>query len=154
MEQVDTSLDKKVMVRSLAPWMTGAPRKTSSGDISIAPNGSILLSREEIISQVQHGNRLFIGVDGIGGHATWYVEDAFTRNELSFDTEDNKQVFLSRDMVKKMFSVRNMTSFESEIRKNVVTRAEKAFLIESIKVLKLNDYDKISFCLTYTGLKM
>ena len=84
----DTRLDKKVKVRSIAPWITGAPRVTSKGDISIPANGSVLLSREEVIAQAQNGNKLLSGIDSLGSHATWYIEDAFTRSEVSFDIDD------------------------------------------------------------------
>ena len=69
----DTRLDKKVKVRSIAPWITGAPRVTSKGDISIPANGSVLLSREEVIAQAQNGNKLLSGIDSLGSHATWYL---------------------------------------------------------------------------------
>ena len=81
-------LDKKVTVRSIAPWTTGASRKVSVGDITIPPLGTVLLSREEIIAQGQNGNTLITGIDGVGSHATWYIEDDYTRNELSFDLDD------------------------------------------------------------------
>lgn len=81
----DMRLDEKVMVRSIAMWNTGSVRVTSNGDISIPAKGSVLLSREEIIAQAQNGNKLLSGIDDVGSHATWYIEDEYTRKELSFD---------------------------------------------------------------------
>lgn len=153
-ESTGIKLDQKVKVRSIAPWYTGSSRKTTNGDISIPPMGSILLSREEIISQAQNGNKLLTGVDGIGNHATWYIEDDYTRKELSFDSESESQQFLTQDVIKKMFDLKTQKAFENNIQNAVVTRAEKAYLIESIKVLKLNDYQKIAFCIRYTGMTM
>lgn len=153
-ESTGIKLDQKVKVRSIAPWYTGSSRKTTNGDISIPPMGSILLSREEIISQAQNGNKLLTGVDGIGNHATWYIEDDYTRKELSFDSESESQQFLTQDVIKKMFNLKTQKAFENNIQNAVVTRAEKAYLIESIKVLKLNDYQKIAFCIEYTGMTM
>jgi hypothetical protein len=150
----DNRLDKKVTVKSIAPWVTGSSRKTTSGDVSIPPNGTVLLSREEIIAQAQNGNTLLTGIDGVGSHATWYVEDDFVRKELSFDIGDKKQEFLSQDVVKKLFEIKTMKSFENNIKEKVITRAEKAALLSYIKSLKLNDYEKISFCVNYTGMKM
>ena len=92
-------LDKKVTVRSIAPWTTGSTRKTSVGDITIPALGTVLLSREEIIAQGQNGNTLITGVDGVGSHATWYIEDDYTRSELSFDVDDNKQEFLTQEVL-------------------------------------------------------
>lgn len=153
-ESAEIRLDQKVKVRSIAPWYTGSARKTTNGDISIPPMGSILLSREEIISQAQNGNKLLTGIDGVGNHATWYIEDSYTRKELSFDSESESQQFLTQDRINKMFDLKTQKAFENQIQNSVVTRAEKAYLIESIKSLKLNDYQKIAFCISYTGMKM
>lgn len=151
----DTRLDKKINVRSIAPWITGAPRVTTNGDISVPPKGTVLLSREEVIAQAQNGNKLLNGTDSVGSHATWYIDDAFTRSELSFDIPDeNKtQIFLTKDIVKDIFAIKSQKDFEAEIEERVVTRAEKAYLIECIKELNFNDYRKIDFCVKYTGIE-
>lgn len=148
-------LDKKINVRSIAPWITGAPRVTTNGDISIPPKGTVLLSREEVIAQAQNGNKLINGTDSIGSHATWYIDDAFTRSELSFDIpdENKSQTFLTKDIVKDIFAIKSQKDFEAEIENRVVTRAEKAYLIECIKEFNFNDYRKIDFCVKYTGIE-
>lgn len=147
-------LDKKVTVRSIAPWTTGASRKVSVGDITIPPLGTVLLSREELIAQGQNGNTLLTGIDGIGSHATWYIEDEFTRKELSFDVDETKQEFLSQEKIKKIFELKTKKSFEENIKKNVVTRAEKFYLLRTIKDLKFNDYEKNAFCEEYCGRRI
>ena len=147
-------LDQKVKVRSIAPWNTGSARKTTNGDVSIPPQGSVLLTREEVIAQAQNGNKLLTGTDGVGSHATWYVEDEYTRNELSFDADGTNQKFLTQDVIKKMFDLKTQKSFEGQIKNNVVTRAEKAYLMECIKTLGLNDYQKIAYCIRYTGMQL
>lgn len=147
-------LDKKVTVRSIAPWTTGSTRKTSVGDITIPVLGTVLLSREEIIAQGQNGNTLITGTDGVGSHATWYIEDEYTRNELSFDVDDKKQEFLTQDTIKKIFELKTQKSFEDNIKKKVVTRAEKFYLLHTIKTLKINDYAKNAFCEDYCGRRI
>ena len=107
-------LDKKVTVRSIAPWTTGASRKVSVGDITIPPLGTVLLSREEIIAQGQNGNTLITGIDGVGSHATWYIEDDYSRSELSFDTDDKKQEFLTQEKIRKIFDLKTKKSFGSK----------------------------------------
>lgn len=151
----DNRLDKKINVRSIAPWITGAPRVTTNGDISVPPKGTVLLSREEVIAQAQNGNRLINGTDSVGSHATWYIDDVFTRSELSFDIpdENKSQIFLTRNIVKEIFAIKSQKDFESEIENRVVTRAEKAYLIECIKEFNFNDYRKIDFCVKYTGIE-
>lgn len=147
-------LDKKVTVRSIAPWTTGASRKVSVGDITIPPLGTVLLSREELIAQGQNGNTLLTGIDGIGSHATWYIEDEFTRKELSFDVDEKKQEFLTQEKIKKIFELKTKKSFEENIKKSVVTRAEKFYLLRTIKDLKFNDYEKNAFCEEYCGRRI
>lgn len=147
-------LDKKVTVRSIAPWTTGASRKITSGDITIPPMGTVLLSREEIIAQGQNGNTLLTGIDGMGSHATWYIEDDYTRAELSFDVDDKKQDFLTQENIKKFYDLKTKKSFEDNIRKNVITRAEKFYLLNAIKTMKLNDYEKNAFCEDYCGRRI
>ena len=44
--------------------------------------------------------------------------------------------------------------FQKNIEENVVTRAEKVFLMETIKTQKFNDYERIVFCEKYTGNKI
>lgn len=150
----DIKLDKKVTVRSIAPWATGATRKVTVGDITIPAMGTVLLSREEIIAQGQNGNTLLTGIDGVGSHATWYVEDDYVRNELSFDVENRTQEFLTTDIIKKIFELKTDKSFKENIEKKVVTRAEKYYLLHTIKNLKLNDYSKIAFCEDYCGRRI
>lgn len=147
-------LDKKVTVRSIAPWTTGSTRKTSQGDITIPALGTVLLSREEIIAQGQNGNTLVTGIDGLGSHATWYIEDDYTRSELSFDVDDKKQDFLTQDAIKKMYELKTQKSFENNIKDKVITRAEKYYLLHTIKTLKLNDYTKNAFCEEYCGRRI
>lgn len=147
-------LDKKVTVRSIAPWTTGSSRKLTVGDITIPPMGTVLLTREEIIAQGQNGNTLLTGIDGVGSHATWYIEDDYTRSELSFDVEDKKQEFLTQDNIKKIFDLKTKKSFEENIKKCVVTRAEKFYLLNTIKTLKLNDYERNAFCEDYCGRRI
>lgn len=147
-------LDEKVVVRSIAPWQTGCTRKLTLGDISVPPNGSIRLSREEIITQAQSGNRLLIGTDGYGKHATWYVEDEYVRKELEFDTDDRKQKLVNKEFVKELFNIKSKKDFEDMVINEIVTRAEKVALMENIKLLKINDYEKISFCMEHTEIKI
>lgn len=152
--ETNIKLDEKVVVRSIAPWSTGARRILTVGDISIQPKGTVTISREELISQGQSGNKLLTGIDGKGNHATWYVEDDFVRKELEFDSDKKKQTFLKKEDIQKMFELKTMSAFEKNLTENVKTRAEKVFLMESIKELQINDYSKIVKCVEYTGNKL
>ena len=153
----EIKLDEKVVVKSIAPWITGARRILSVGDIQIQPNGTVTISREELIAQGQSGNKLLTGVDGKGSHATLYIDDEWTRKELGFETEKDKQDVVSNDTVKHAFELKTDKSFEKFITDNFITRAEKAFLMSALKLLKLDastTYPKIAFCEQFTGNKL
>lgn len=152
---VELNLDKKVTVRSIAPWTTGFERITDgTGDVSIPPNGQTRLSRNEIISQIQRGNVLFCGTDGVGSHATLVIEDEPTRKEVDFDTDDSQQLVLTSALISKLFKIAKQADFEKEFKSAIVTRAEKFSVMSEIKKLNINDYRKIRFAEIHTGLKL
>ena len=153
-KEKEIKLDEKVVVRSIAPWVTGSRRILSVGDIQIQPNGTVTVSREELIAQAQSGNKLLTGIDGKGSHATLYIDDEWTRKELEFETDKVKQKVLNLDSIKHMFELKTMSAFQKNIEENVVTRAEKVFLMETIKTQKFNDYERIVFCEKYTCNKI
>ena len=151
--QEELDLDKKVTVRNIAGWNVGFARRVDGyGDITIAPNGSIKLSRNEIIAQVQNGNKLFSGIDGYGAHATLYIDDAPTRMEVAFETSECRQnVFPHADLARLFKS--SQTTFEKSFVEIVHTRAEKHAIMEYMRKMGINDYTKIRFAEQHTGYK-
>ena len=146
-------MEDKVTVTSIAPWATGFRRILTVGDVSIAPNGQIRLSREEVLAQGQSNNKLITGIDGAGSHATLYIEDEWTRRELGFDTDNTKQVVVNKKLVKEIFDKKTLPAFKKSVEENIATRAEKFSLLSMIKTLKINEYDKVAFCEEYCGAK-
>ena len=154
--QEKLNLEEKVTVRNLAGWTVGFARLAEMhGDVSIPPEGTARLSRNEIIMQTQNGNRLFTGTDTRGSHATVYIEDKATRIEVDFESEDGKvkQDILTDDKVKYLFSLKTDKSFDENLRKTVVTRAEKYAIVKMIKRLKFDNYSKMKIVENYTGYK-
>lgn len=150
------NLEEKVTVRNLAGWTVGFARLSDMhGDVSIPAEGTARLSRNEIIMQTQNGNRLFTGTDIRGSHATLYIEDKATRVEVDFESEDGKvkQDVLTDEKVKYLFGLKTDKSFEENLRKTVVTRAEKYALVKMIKRLKFDNYSKMKIVENYTGYK-
>ena len=147
-------MEDKITLTSIAPWHTGFARILTVGDVAIAPHGVVRLSREEVLAQGQSGNKLITGIDGIGSHATLYIEDEWTRKELGFDTDDKKQTVINKKLVKDMFDKKTLPAFKKAVEENIVTRAEKFSLLSIIKTLKINEYDKIAFCEEYCGAKV
>ena len=145
------NLDAKVTVKNIANWAVGFVRLTDgNGDISIAPNGQIRLTRNEIISQVQSGNKLLVGIDGMGSHATLFIDDAPTRVELDFDSEDGKkkQLCFNDELVSKVFSLKTQAAFEKSFegyQKLAKKYPELIYPIDGSKSIKevTNDVMKI-----------
>lgn len=160
MQPEELNLETKVTVKSIADWTVGFARRADGyGDITIAPKGSVRLSRNEIITQVQNGNKLFTGLDGKGSHATLIIEDSPTRIEAGFEFSDGKgesvkQKVFSDGLVQKLFSINAAEEFQMKFKESIRTRAEKYAVIDSIKRLKINDYSKIRFVEEYTGYRL
>ncbi|MSS09494.1 hypothetical protein FYJ38_12680 [Clostridium sp. WB02_MRS01] len=148
---MELNMDEKVTVRNIAPWSVGFPNMISRGDTVIAPNGTTRIKRDELSDQISSGNKLLAGLDSYGSHATIYIEDDETRKFFEFDSEDGKrtQNVISKEKVQKWFELRTMSAFEKNIKDNVKTRAEKQFLLKTIKDLKLDSYEKVMFCESY-----
>lgn len=155
-EVQEINLEQKVTIKNIAGWTVGFKRIEGDGDVTIPPEGTTRLSRSEIISQAQNGNRLLTGTDSRGSHATIYTEDIPTRIEMDFDIPEEKitQQVLTPDVVRKLFKYKTTKAFEENLRKAVVTRAEKYAILQIIKKEKFNDFDKIRIVEDYTGFKM
>ena len=152
----ELNLEQKVTVRSIAPWTTGFQRIETIGDVTIPTNGSVRLSRSEIIAQVQNGNVLFTGVDSRGSHATLYIEDEPTRIEVDFDIKEEKitQKVITVDAVKKLFEYKTMKTFEEKLKELVLTRAEKHAIANIIRKEKINDHEKVRVVENYIGVSI
>jgi len=144
----DFNMNKKVTVKNLADWNVGFPNIASRGDTRIAPTAKSLVSREELFEQINAGNKLLVGTDSFGSHATLYIEDEPTRKYVGFDSDEEKrqQNVITDEKIKSWFELKTQAAFEKNIRENVVTRAEKTYLLKAINRLKLNEHDKIAFC--------
>lgn len=147
MEQKEIKLDEKVNVFNIATHQVGYSQVGGGTGTRFGANGTVRVRREEIVQQVQNGNRLYVGTDGRGSHATLVIEDKATRELLGFEGDDIKeQNVLTEEKVKKIFALKTFTAFEKNIVDAVVTRNEKLYLKQLIKKLKFNEYDKIIFC--------
>ena len=150
----ELNLDTKVTVKNLSNWkVTFARRHDGVGDVVIVENGQYRLSRNEIQAQIDVGNKLFSGIDGMGSHASLYIEDAPTRRFVGFESEGHKQAVINDESVKELFKM-SFENFKDELPKRVVTRAEKYYLMKAIDRLGINDYKKIVFASQYTGYKI
>lgn len=150
----ELNLDAKVTVKNLAGWkVTFARLHDGVGDVVIAEDGKQRLSRNEVQAQINSGNKLFVGTDGQGSHATLYIDDAPTRKLVGFEDDGEPQFVFTDETVKKLFEMSD-SDFEKNLPVYIQTRAEKYALIETIKRLGLNDYRKMVLASNYTGYKI
>lgn len=153
-EDKELNLDAKVTVKNIAAWNVGFQRKVDGlGDLTIAPHGNARISRNEIIAQCQTGNKLFLGTDNVGSHATLFIADAPTRVEVGFESVDGtvKQNVFSDEQVQRVFGIRDQKKFEAAFKDAFQSRAEHYAVIEAIRRLSINDYKKVRFAEQYTG---
>ena len=150
------NMDEKISVRNLCEWTVSFKRQDVVGDVLINANTTMRLPRGEVISQVQSGNNLFSGTDGVGSHARIYIEDKATRVELDFEDEEGKkpQLIVDDNKIKELFTIKTKNAFEKAVKEAVVTNAEKAKLAGGVKKFKFNEFDKIQFIQEYTGMSV
>lgn len=155
-ENMSLNMDDKIQIKNLCEWKVGFRRLDGVGDIIINPNGFVKVPRGEVYSQVQSGNNMFTGTDGLGSHARIYIDDTDTRVDLEFEDPENKRVQLVVDdnKIKELFAIKAKTAFEKAVRETVITNAEKARLAHSVKKFKLNELDKAQFIEEYTGMSV
>nr|DAU00976.1 MAG TPA: hypothetical protein [Caudoviricetes sp.] len=140
------NMEEKIMLKNLANWMVGFNKIESNGEVNINAGGSVRVSRAEVISQYENGNKLLRG-DGDGTHATIYIDDKATRDYLDITSE-----LIDKNKVKKIFAINGLDDFRNEIYKTFTTQAEKVLLIKIIRECGFNDFNKIRECEALCGM--
>lgn len=148
------SMDEKILIKNLCEWNIYFKRINGVGDISLPPKTTVKIDRGEVISQVQTNNVFFVGSDGKGSHARIFIEDKPTRIECGFETEEKEQDVITESKVKEIFTAKNFNTFKKGIENIAKSHAEKATLVNLVKKLNLNEYDKIKFIESHTGMEV
>lgn len=129
--------NSNVLVNNLCSWPLSFWRKAGQGDVEIPANAKNwpLLSFEEVQAQIQTGNRMFTGTDGMGNHARIQIVDDEQRKQLfgleSVETEE--PALLNLDAVKALLAIRTKAKFHEQLQAMVTTDAEKKMLVELAK---------------------
>lgn len=148
------SMDEKILIKNLCEWNIYFKRINGVGDISLPPKTTVKIDRGEVISQVQTNNVFFVGSDGKGSHARIFIEDKPTRIECGFETEEKEQDVITESKVKEIFTAKNFNTFKKGIENIAKSHAEKVTLVNLVKKLNLNEYDKIKFIEAHTGMEI
>jgi len=129
--------NNNVLVNNLCSWPLSFWRKAGQGDIEIPANAKNypLLSFEEVLAQIQTGNKMFTGTDGMGNHARIQIVNDEQRKQLfgleSVETED--PTLLNLEAVKALLAIRTKAKFNEQLQAMVKTDAEKKMLVELAK---------------------
>ncbi len=123
-----------VLVNNLCSWPLSFKRLAGQGDIYIQGNARNfpLLTEEEVTAQIQSGNPMFTGTDGMGNHARIQIVDETKRKEL-FNLENVEvpaPTMLDEKSVKALLAVKTKTEFTKKLAEMVKTDAEKRMLVE------------------------
>lgn len=123
-----------VPVNNLCSWPLSFWRKAGQGDIEIPANAKNypLLSYEEVLAQIQTGNVMFVGTDGMGSHARIQIVNEEQRKELFGlnDVDAPDPTVLNAETVKALLAIRSKTKFNEQLNSLVKTNAEKKMLVD------------------------
>jgi len=161
---MENKVDKKInlndntMVENLCNWTIYFGLKnafTKDAEMMIPANSSRSLLNNEIVSQIQDGDVFFVGTDGKGSHARVYIDSAEMRQFVGFESEDGKikQNIISPEKCQKFFDYKNQATFEKNVQEEIITEAEKDYIMAYARKNKINDFEKISYLENYTNKK-
>lgn len=126
-----------VLVNNLCAWPLYFKRATGQGDITIPANAKSfpLISNDEAVAQIQMGNVMFTGTDGMGSHARiQIVNDEHRKQLFGIDGVDiDAPELLNMDAVKALLAIRTKAKFHERLNQMVKTDAEKKMLVELAK---------------------
>ena len=123
-----------VLVNNLCGWTLYFKRAAGVGDITIPANAKRfpMLSYDEVLTQIQLGNVMFVGTDGLGNHARIQIIDEAQRKELfgMNDQDMDAAIVVDLESVKALLAIRTKAKFHEQLNRMVTTSAEKKMLLE------------------------
>lgn len=128
----EISLTDRVPITNLNDWELHFVSTETDKDIVIPARANKIrnLTVAEIDGQVQSGNIMFVGVDGMGNNACIKIEDEDVFRyvfRLGDDEPVNVKV-LDLDSVKKLIKITDRSEFEKELKSLVVTNSDKKMI--------------------------
>ena len=127
----DLKPSDRVEVRNLRAWeVSFIPRDGNAEQVTkgiiIAPNSKTMFKLSEVEDQVNNGNELFCGLDGLGSHASLQIVDPIVR-EYVFG-EPTNPVQLTVDAVSELLSLENRSEFENRLSELVATNSDQRMI--------------------------
>ncbi len=152
---MSVNMNDKSKVVNLCDYPVSWCRKTYTGDEWIKANGSSFIVNSELEVQKDDGNKFIIGTDGLGSHASIYIENEELREEFGFDNKEDKrkQLIIDDDKCKYILELKTPVSFKKNLEDNIVTEQEKIKIMNVARKIKLDEFSKIQTLEEYTGIK-
>lgn len=127
----DLKPSDRVEVRNLRSWeLSFVPRDGNVEQVTkgllISPSQKSMFKLSEVEDQVNNGNELFCGIDGLGGHASLQIVDSLVR-EYVFG-EPTNPVQLTVDAVNELLALESKEAFDKRLSELVVTNSEKRMI--------------------------
>lgn len=133
---VDRTIDDlkpsdRVEIRNLRAWeLSFVPRDGNIEQVTkgiiIKPASKNMFKLSEIEDQVNNGNELFCGLDGLGAHASLQIVDPIVR-EYVFGELTNP-VQLTEEAVIELLAIESKSAFNKRLSDLVVTNSEKRMI--------------------------
>lgn len=138
-----------VLIDNLCSWDLYFRRLAGNGigDIKIPRNAKNfqLLKYDEVLTQIQTGNIMFVGTDNTnpGSHARIKIVDDGLRKSLFGlpDETTEAPVVLDIDAVKSLLAIKTKAKFNAALAELVKTEAEKKMVLELATAAGGEDYE-------------
>lgn len=148
----DVKPTERVSIDNLCSWDIYFKSEETDKDICVkgGVKGNVKLTASEILAQVQADNIAFVGVDGMGSHASIRITDPVVRAYVF--GKDIDPVQLTEEAVKHLLNIEDRKQFRAELENLVVTNAEKKQIvltcehigIDNVESFKMNLIESIS----------
>lgn len=148
----DVKPTERVSIDNLCSWDIYFKSEETDKDICVkgGVKGNVKLTASEILAQVQADNIAFVGVDGMGSHASIRITDPVVRAYVF--GKDIDPVQLTEEAIKHLLNIEDRKQFRAELEKLVVTNAEKKQIvltcehigIDNVESFKMNLIESIS----------
>ena len=136
-------LTDRVFIENTRNWSVGFRAIESAKDVVIPASAKkyAQLNVAEVMAQIQVGNVMFCGTNGIGDNAYLKILDNDIRKYVfSLDENDDYEpIILDEESVKDLLDIKNKEEFKQRLSELVVTEGDKKMIIAIAKKVGIDD---------------
>ena len=139
----EIQLTDRVFIENTRNWSVGFRAIESAKDIVIPASARkyAQLNVAEVMAQIQVGNVMFCGTNGIGDNAYLKILDDDVRKYVfSLDeNDDHEPIILDEKSVKDLLDIKNKEEFKRRLSELVVTEGDKKMIVTVAKKVGIDD---------------